>query len=184
MNIHSNKGKEKMRKIIIGFTTMLSIAMATPNIQNSVVLESEKGSLLDGSAWKSSTLQGKISVLVYVDPDTSSDNEIWEDMTKEADFFQYKNFQSIAMINMAATWSPDFAINLILENKKSNFPKTIYVRDLKKELVHTWGLSDDAYNILLINEKGELLLHSDSTLSKLETEAFINTVITLLKETK
>ena len=49
--------------------------------------------------------------------------------------FPTDKFHLYGMINMAATWLPNFAINSALEEKQKKYPRTIYVRDYKKVLV-------------------------------------------------
>ena len=43
--------------------------------------------------------------------------------------------QSVAVINLAATWKPNSIIGLILSSKQKEFPKTIYVEDENSKLV-------------------------------------------------
>ena len=67
---------------------------------------------------------------------------------------------------MAATWKPNFAIDIILKGKQEKYPDTLYIRDLQGELVKKWGLIDDSYHVLLIGRKGEVLFSAGDALSE------------------
>ena len=73
-------------------------------------------------------LQGKVDVVFYVDPDEKdTNNEASDALDREK--FPSDKFQSVGIINMAATWLPNFAISSALKDKQKRYPETIYVRD-------------------------------------------------------
>ncbi len=121
-----------------------------------VTLEGEVGGRLDGTAWSSNEIKEKFFVLFYVDPDEKDLNEPTADLLKKEQF-PLEQYGSIGVINMAATWLPNFAIEASLKQKLKKFSDTLYLRDLKKVLVKKWGLKDDSSNILLFDKSGKLL---------------------------
>ena len=62
---------------------------------------------------------------------------------------------SVAVINMAATWMPNFAIQMKLESKQKDYPTTTYVKDMEKILVEQWGLADDSNDVLIFDREGK-----------------------------
>jgi predicted transcriptional regulator len=128
-----------------------------------VELKGELGGHLDKSAWSSDEFKGKVSVVFYVDPDVKDlNNEASEALKKEK--FSLEKYQSFGIINMAATWMPNFAISSALKAKQKRYPDTIYVRDYKKELVKQWGISDHNSNVLAFDKQGRLIFRKDGKL--------------------
>ncbi len=124
-----------------------------------MVLEGAKGGYVkDGSAWSSLDIHGKVYAGFYVDPDEKDKNEHFFEALK-AKHYDRSQFGSIAIINMAATWKPDFVIEQILKYKQKQFPDTIYVKDKAKVLVKQWGLADDESDVLLFDKDGKLLFY-------------------------
>ena len=140
-----------------------------------VLLEEDSGGQLDGSPWNSNSLTGKLHILMYVDPDEVAVNAHVEDALAQQNFDQEK-IRSIAVINMAATWKPNFAIDVILKGKQEKFPNTLYVRDLQGELVKKWGLIDDSYHVLLVGIKGEVLFSAGDALSEAQVTELISII--------
>ncbi len=129
-----------------------------------VVLEDKRGGRLDGSPWRSTEMKGKVHVLFYVDPDFKDlNNDASEALKKEE--FPRDRFQSIAIINMAATWLPNFAISSALKKKQERYPTTLYVRDYKKVLVERWGIADDNSDVLAFDKQGRLLYRKEGKLN-------------------
>ena len=140
-----------------------------------VLLEEDGGGQLDGSPWNSSSLTEKLHILMYVDPDEVGVNAHVEDALAQQNLDQEK-IRSIAVINMAATWKPNFAIDIILKGKQEKFPNTLYIRDLQGELVKKWGLSDDSYHVLLLGTKGEVLFSAGDALSEVQVKELISII--------
>ncbi len=114
---------------------------------------------------------------MYVDPDEKDINAHVEKAMK-AENFPRDKFASIAMINMGATWKPNFVINSILEGKQEDFPHTIYVRDMDETIADKWNLKTDTYDIVLFNKKGEVIMSKDGEFSADD----VKKLITLIKE--
>lgn len=159
--------------------TLLFLALLSTNLLAEsmplVTLEKELGGRLDGSAWSSSELQGKVHVLFYVDPDEKDLNEPLGERLK-AENFSRENYQSIAVINMAATWLPNFALEGSLKSKQEKYPDTTYVKDFKKELVKKWELADDSNNVLLFDKQGNILYKIMGAATAEQIEEFISLV--------
>lgn len=126
------------------------------DIPKEVTLEGESGGKVDGTAFSTSEIKGKVYTLMYVDPDEKDLNQQLEAALK-AQEFPKDRYGSIAIINMAATWKPNVFINSALKEKQEKFPNTIYVKDIKKTLVKEWSLTDDSYDVLTFNKEGKLL---------------------------
>ena len=133
------------------------------------------GGRLDGTAWHSDELKGKVHVLFYVDPDEKdTNNDASEALDREK--FPAEKFQSVAIINMAATWMPNFAISMSIEDKQKRYPRTIYVRDYKKVLVDAWKMADDSSNILAFDQQGKLIFRKDGKLSPDDIQKLIKAI--------
>ncbi|NOY82044.1 MAG: transcriptional regulator [Kiritimatiellaeota bacterium] len=120
-----------------------------------VALSGAAGGRLNGAPWSSSELRGRVHVLFYVDPDEKDLNEHVAQAIKR-EKFPDTEFGSVAVINMAATWKPNWLIAVILKRKQARYPRTVYVRDNKKVLVRKWGLADDSYVITVFDRDGRV----------------------------
>ncbi len=130
-----------------------------------VELKDKLGGRLDDTPWSSDELRGKVFAIFYVDPDEKDLNNDASEALKEAKLPRDK-FQSFAIINMAATWLPNFAISSALKEKQERYPDTIYVRDYKKALVDKWGISDNNSNVLAFDKEGRLIFRKDGKLNQ------------------
>jgi uncharacterized protein len=140
-----------------------------------VELKEKLGGRLDGKPWSSQELQGKVHILFYVSPDEKdTNNPASEALDKEK--FPIDKCQSVAIINMAATWMPNFAINSALKEKQERYPRTIYVRDYKKVMVQAWKIADHSSNILTFDKKGVLIFRKDGKLTAEEIEKLIKVI--------
>jgi YtfJ family uncharacterized protein len=121
-----------------------------------VIIEGENGGRTDGTPWESSMLKGKIYTFFYVDPDERDLNNPLADALKAKKFDRNK-VNSVAIINLAATWLPNIVLEAKLKEKQKKFPHTIYVKDKKKILVKKWNLADDNSDVLIFDKKGKLI---------------------------
>jgi uncharacterized protein len=140
-----------------------------------VELKEKLGGRLDGKPWSSDELQGKVHVLFYVDPDEKDTNNPASEAL-DSEKFPADKFQSYAIINMAATWLPNFAISSALEEKQKRYPRTIYARDYKKVLVGAWKIADDSSNVLAFDKKGKLIFRKDGKLTVDEIQKLIKAI--------
>lgn len=149
----------------------LEMGAAPPRVE----LKEKLGGRLDGSPWSSEELQGKISVIFYVAPDEKDTNNPASEALKKENFPDDK-FQSYGIVNMAASWMPNFAINAALNEKQKRYPRTIYVRDYKKVLVQAWKIADYSSDILVFDKTGKLVFRKDGKLSDEEIRKLVKTV--------
>lgn len=162
--------------ILLCFAAQPALADLEMNkVPNTVTLQDKLGGRLDGTPWSSSEFKDKVVVLFYVDPDEKDlNNEASEALHKES--FPPEKFQSYAIINMDATWLPNFAISSSLEEKQKTYTTTIYVRDYKKALVKEWGLSDNNSDILAFDKAGRLIFRKDGKLNAEEIQTLLKAI--------
>ena len=158
--------EKTMKKLFLAVLMMVNIfALSIGEKPKKVILENEDGGYVkDGSSWSSEMIKDKIYVMFYVDPDEKDKNERVAQALKKKHFDRSK-YGSIAIINMAATWKPNFIIQKILESKQKKYEDTIYVMDQNKVLVDKWGLADDESDILLFDKDGSVLFYKAGRLS-------------------
>lgn len=123
------------------------------------------GYVNDGSTWSSNSIKDKVYVMFYVDPDEKDTNEHYTKRLKEKKYDKSK-YGSIAVINLAATWKPNFIIEKILKSKQEEFPSTIYVKDKNSVLVNNWDIADNASNILIFSKNGTLLFYKSGKMEE------------------
>ncbi len=158
----------KLKVIVTSILITLSLsALSVGEVPKSVSIEGENGGMvIDGSEWKSSTIKDKVFVMFYVDPDEKDINEHYSQALKAEKDAKRLSFQSIAIINLAATWKPNFVIESILKDKQEEFPNTIYVKDKASVLVNEWEIADDSSNILIFSQDGKLLFYKAGAMSE------------------
>lgn len=147
---------KKVLLLVVLFFGSHLLAIELGKVPGTVTLEGKKGSKLDGSAWHSSMLKGKVHILFYVDPDKRDMNNALADALK-AKKFNRKLYAPVAIVNLAATWLPNVILEAKLKEKQKKFPDTLYVKDKKKVLVEKWKLADDSSDILIFDKKGKLI---------------------------
>jgi len=154
-------------------------ALTVGETPKQVTIEGDNGGLVkDGSAWNSNTLKGNVFVMFYVDPDEKDVNEHYTQALKKFKKENNLHFQSIAIVNLAATWKPNFVIEKILASKQKEFPDTIYVKDKNSVLVKEWEVADDASNIIIFDKDGKVLFYKSGAMSDDDT----NKSFELIKE--
>ncbi|MEA2111274.1 MAG: YtfJ family protein [Campylobacterota bacterium] len=169
-----------MKKIVISifFLALNLSALTVGQLAPAVTLDGDNGGTVEEQAWSSKQmLQGKIHVLLYVDPDEKDTNN---DLTTALKLkkFDRNYYGSVAIINLAATWMPNFAIEAKLKKKQELYPDTLYVKDKKSVLVNEWNIADDSSNVLLFNREGKLLYLFEGRLDESE----ISKVIQLIED--
>lgn len=167
----------KLKSIIILAILSLNLyALTVGQPTKEVSISGHDGGLVsDNSEWNSSTLKEKVFVLFYVDPDEKDTNNAFSSALK-AKKFDRVNYGSIAIINMAATWKPNFAIESALESKQEEFPDTLYVKDRNSILINEWNLEDDASNVLIFSKNGTLLFYQSGALDEVAIKNALQTI--------
>ena len=162
--------------ILILVPTMLLAELPIGEIPPKVVLKGDLGGRIDGTQWSSEELVSeKVIVLFYVDPDESELNNHVSDALK-AENYPKEKYGSIGMANMAATWLPNFAINMKLKSKQEQHKSTIYVKDLDKTLVKKWGLSDDNSDVIVFGKDGRVLYSVDGKFTDAQVKEIVKVV--------
>ena len=127
------------------FSKILLAELPLGEIPPKVVLKEDSGGRIDGTQWSSEELVSeKVIVLFYVDPDESELNNHVSDALKAEDYPKEK-YGSIGMANMAATWLPNFAINMKLKASRRNI-KILY---MLKTLIKLWLRSGASATIIV-----------------------------------
>ena len=162
--------------ILILVPTMLLAELPIGEIPPKIVLKGDLGGRIDGTQWSSEELVSeKVIVLFYVDPDESELNNHVSDALK-AENYPKEKYGSIGMANMAATWLPNFAINMKLKSKQEKHKETVYVKDLDKTLVKKWGLSDDNSDVIVFGRDGRVLYSVDGKFSDAQVKEIVKVV--------
>ena len=152
-----------------------AMAIEIGKVPSHVVIDGKNGGNVSGKAWDSSMLKGKIYTVFYVDPDEKDLNNPLADALK-ARKFDRKKVNSVAIINLAATWIPNVILETMLKKKQEKFPDTMYVKDKKKVLVNAWNLADDNSDILIFNQKGKLIYKKFGKVSDAEIKEVISLI--------
>ncbi len=172
-----------MKHLVKSLLAVLAILMMNQTVQAielgevppKIELKEKLGGRLDGRPWSSEELRGKVHVLFYVDPDEKdTNNDASEALDREK--FPGDRFQSVGIINMAATWLPNFAISSALKDKQKRYPTTIYVRDYKKVLVNMWKIADDSSDVLAFDKNGKLIFRKDGRLTAEDIQRLIRII--------
>jgi len=147
-----------MKKVLMSMalTTVSIFALNMGEIPKNISLSGDNGGKVDSSAWHSKMLKNKVYLLLYVDPDKRADSEAFVNAL-HAKNYDKEQYGSVAIINLKATWLPNFAIEKKLETKQKEFPNTLYAKDKTKYLVQEWELADDASNVLIFDKEGKLI---------------------------
>ena len=162
--------------ILILVPTMLLAELPIGEIPPKIVLKDDLGGRIDGTQWSSEELVSeKVIVLFYVDPDESELNNHVSDALK-AENYPKEKYGSIGMANMAATWLPNFAINMKLKSKQEKHKETVYVKDLDKTLVKKWGLSDDNSDVIVFGKDGRVLYSVDGKFTDAQVKEIVKVV--------
>ena len=119
--------KTKVTQCIFLLLLSVSLFAGLPVGQNAPLLDlnGDAGGRVDDSPWSSSELVGKVWVVVHADPDEADLNNVATEALSDKDF-DLTYYGSVALINMAATWKPNIAIDYILKGKQEKYPSTPY----------------------------------------------------------
>lgn len=171
--------KGQLWLLLVGLSTLgaaaaraqAKVGQKPPN----VVLTGDDGGKVAGGKWDSGEIHGKLFVLFYVDPDHADTNEHVAKALKKANF-PLRQVGTMAVVNMDATWLPNFAIKRKLKAKQKKYTSTLYVMDKRKVLVKRWKLKDDASDVLLFDAKGQVLFRHDGKLPGAQVTELLATI--------
>ena len=163
---------------IISSSTLLAETIL-PEVNNTPtkveITSKDGGKVSDGSTWSSKEMNGFPWILFYVDPDESDLNEELTEKFKE-EGINPSYMESVAVINLAATWKPNSIIGLILASKQKEFPDTLYVEDENSVLVKKWKLKDDDYVVIYFDKTGKVLFRKEGKFSKKEIDDLLKVI--------
>ncbi|MDD9951090.1 MAG: transcriptional regulator [Zetaproteobacteria bacterium] len=140
-----------------GTTSVLFAKAELGQVPPVLELSEQAGGRVDGSAWSSHELKGKVHLLVYSSPGKKEANNKATEAIK-AERFAADTFSSVAVVNMKASMIPDFLIARAIKKKQRDYPRTLYVKDAKRKLVDSWGFEDDE-NVLAVFDKTGALVY-------------------------
>ena len=164
-----------MKKITLLIFALISSSFGDIKVSQvppKVVLSGDNGGHPNGKAWSSSTLKGRMFVVLYVDPDEMKTNK---KIISILDKYRTSNrFKRVNIVNLKATWLPNMAIQSKIKDKQKEFPSITYVLDKEKVLVKQWGLKDDSSNILIFDSRGVLIYKHYGRLNKSEIIKVMN----------
>jgi len=160
-----------IKKIVLSLALVVGVnALEVGQVIKPVTLEGANGGLAkDGAKWSSDSLQGRVSVIFYVDPDEKDANSKFSNIIEEQKFDK-KSFVKVAIINLNATWKPDFVIEKLLASKQKELPDNIYIKDKKSFFVKEWGLKDDASDVVILSKDGKVLFSKSGAMSEAEIQ--------------
>lgn len=152
----------KLKTILLASLLTLNLsALTLGEVPKAVTISDDNGGLVkDSSAWNSSSIKNKVFVMFYVDPDEKDLNNEFSAALKAKKYDRAK-YGSLAIINLAATWKPNFVIESILKSKQEEFPDTIYVKDKNSVLVNEWQITDNNSDIIIFSKDGKVIFYKD-----------------------
>jgi hypothetical protein len=171
-----------MRKVLttLFLGTITTFALTIGEVPKKIILDKNSGGCVDGTTWNSQTIKDKVYVMFYVDPDEKDTNNDFSEALK-AQGYDRRKFASIAIVNLAATWMPNFAIEASLKSKQKEYPHTIYVKDKQKILVKKWHLKDDSSNIIVFGRSGKVIYTHSGKLNHFEITKVIRMINELIQ---
>ena len=176
-----------MKKIIV----LLFITLSSPIILQAelplnevppqVILSGDEGGYVDErGAWDSATLKGHVSVIFYVDPDESDLNDNASDALSADESLgearKAGEYASYAVINMAATWIPNFLLKSEIQKNQKEFPNTNFVFDMNETLHKKWNIATDSNDVIVLDKEGKVVFSKDGKLSDSDIEAMLKAI--------
>ena len=147
------------KMMLVALTVVMAFGLEVGQKPKEVTIGGDNGGYVkDNSPWNSSMIKDKVYVMFYVDPDEKDKNEHFAQELKKK-HYDRNRYGSIAMINLAATWKPNFVIEKILASKQKEFKDTIYVKDKASVLVKEWGVADDESDIIIFDKNGIVIFY-------------------------
>jgi predicted transcriptional regulator len=137
-----------------------------------VELSGTDGGYLDANKWKSTDMDAKINIIFYVDPDLKDLNDLFAGELQEL-HLSVTELKVFVIINMRASWIPNMLIDTVLKSKQKKFPEAQYVKDNNRVLVKNWTLKDDAYDVIVVDKRHEILFSHIGKITPLLSEKII-----------
>ena len=171
-----------MKKMMILWICMVAILQAVNvgDILPQVTLDKENGATSSGQPWHSKNLEGKVHVVLYMDPDERKTVMAFLD-TLNNKAYDKKQYSTIAIVNLAATWMPDIVLETMLSKKQKELHNTEFIFDKRKFLMNKWHLEDDASNILILDKNSKIVYQKVGGVSQEEIKDISHILSTLIK---
>ena len=150
--------------MVVGVLANVELGKVLPTVS----ISGDDGGYFRGVAWDSSMLKGKTTMLMYVDPDEKGKGEVFKPTIEKLEVdMDFDKFQIVVVLNLNASWKPNFVIKKLSESKLTDYPKRIYVFDNSSILVKKWGVKDNEYNTIVIDsDMKPIYSHSGAWSSK------------------
>jgi predicted transcriptional regulator len=123
----------------------------------------------NGSSWQSASLRGHKHLVIYMDPDKRKNVQPLLKALRTSS----KTIQTVAIVNLAATWMPNKILISKLKQNQSKMKNTSYVFDKKRTLVKAWGLTDNDTEVLVLDRNGKLLYRKHGALNWASVESIL-----------
>jgi predicted transcriptional regulator len=149
-----------MKKIVFAVLLVLLWTVSAAFAAELKVGEKASDFKLKDSTGKEYTLddpqfQGKVLYIAYVDPDEKDTNNHVEDTLKkekESGALDKDRYEGFGIVNLKATWLPDFAIKSAVKKKKKK-TGAIILLDPDYTILNQWGLKNDASNVMVLDKE-------------------------------
>jgi predicted transcriptional regulator len=171
------------KSILFLITTLVSYGLNIGDIPPNITLEKSNGGDAQGKAWHSKTLKGKVHTLLYMDPDKRDDVKLLLSALNKLSYTK-KNYTTVAIVNLAATWMPNAVLESKLKSKQKELKNMEYIFDKNKFLIKKWHLKDDACNVLILNKKGEVIYQKTGIFMKKNVQNIMQLIDTNIKDKK
>ena len=156
-----------MKKIIIGLMVFLTLNVFA-NVTNidKMELKGSEGGYLDDKEWSINDKNGKVRLILYVDPDEQEKGESFKPTTFELEELYKKEIFDIEVIlNLGATWIPNMMIMKKLKDKAEVNPRRTFIVDKDEKFVKLNGFVNDEYNIILLDKNMKILFEKSGELN-------------------
>jgi len=155
----------KIIKIVFIFILFITNAFAfdgykeIKNNKNIIVVK-------DSSIFNTNMIKDKMFLVNYIDPDERDVNSKFMDKIEKLQ----PNIGSIAILNMSATWLPDFLLEELIKENQIKHPATVFVYDYNKEFVKQWGLKDDSFVVMVFDKNKKNIFYKEGELNVQEKD--------------
>ncbi len=145
-----------------------------------LMLDGKHGATSSKKAWSSKSLEGKVHVIIYMDPDKRKEGMPFLDKLNAKDFDE-DAYSTIAIVNLAATWMPDAILETMLSKKQKELKNTEFIFDKDKYLVKKWHFDDDASNVLVCDKRAKVLYKKSGKLSSSDMDNIMDLIAKHIK---
>ena len=175
--------KKRSMKLFFSALSLLSVAATADDINTHLklelgktapllVLDGEVGEKLNGGGWNSRIIGGKVTVIMYVDPDNEKDNRHVEEQIQAN--FSKQDIKVFGIVNADSTFIPNFMLRRRLSSKQSHNELLTIVMDYQRQVEKVWGLKDERYNVMAFDKEGKLFFIRQGKLNSVDLKQLID----------